>query len=202
MRYATLGHDGSFIGTGAAIGSLYKELIMRKFILAAALVGAAAPLAMSAPADAQSRRVSAAQRDCERDLRHSDSRREYNHELKDCRHDIRQARNRDWRQYRNYDYNRPERGVNAYYADQYYRDGRYYRERRLTRNDRIYRGQNGQYYCRRSDGTTGLIVGAAVGGLIGNSLDNGRSSLLGTLLGAGAGAALGQQVDRGSVRCR
>ena len=109
---------------------------------------------------------------------------------------------RDWREWRRYDYNRPPRGQQAYYADQYYRDGRYYRERRLSRNDRIYRGQNGQYYCRRPDGTTGLIVGAAVGGLLGNAIDNGRSSVLGTLIGAAAGGAIGSSIDRGSVRCR
>ena len=86
-----------------------------------------------------------------------------------------------------------------YYADQYYRDGRYYRERRLSYNDRIYRGRDGRYYCRRSDGTTGLIIGAGVGALIGNRLDNGRSSLLGTLIGAAAGGAIGREIDRDSV---
>lgn len=111
-------------------------------------------------------------------------------------------RDRDWREYRRYDYNRLPRGQQNYYADDYYRDGRYYRERRLTRNDRIYRGRDGRYYCRRNDGTTGLIVGAALGGLLGNSLDGGRSSLLGTVLGAGAGGLLGREVERGQVRCR
>jgi hypothetical protein len=110
------------------------------------------------------------------------------------------AQRGDWRTYRNYDYNHPQNG--NYYADQYYRDGRYYQERRLSRNDRIYRGRDGRYYCRRSDGTTGLIVGGAIGALVGNSLSSGRSSLLGTLLGAGAGAAIGGSVDRGNVRCR
>jgi Ni/Co efflux regulator RcnB len=108
---------------------------------------------------------------------------------------------RDWRGYRNYDWNRPDRG-GAYYADRYYRDGRYYHPRRLYRTDRIYRGNDGRYYCRRSDGTTGLIIGAAAGGLLGNSLANGRSSTLATLLGAGAGAALGSSIDRGQVQCR
>jgi hypothetical protein len=107
----------------------------------------------------------------------------------------------DWRRYREYDYNRPGQG-GAYMADRYYRDGRYYKERRLGRNDRIYRGSNGRYYCRRNDGTTGLIIGGVAGGLLGNALDNGNSSLLGTLLGAGGGALLGREVDRGSVRCR
>ena len=120
---------------------------------------------------------------------------------RECQRDKRQAK-RDWRQYRNYDYNRYEPGTGGYYADQYYRDGSYYQERRLSRNDRIYRGRNGQYYCRRPDGTTGLIIGGAVGALLGNALDNGRSSLLGTLIGGGAGALLGREVERGRVRCR
>lgn len=112
-------------------------------------------------------------------------------------------RDHDWRESRRYDWNRPDtRYGDRYYADRYYRDGRYYRERRLTRNDRIYRGNDGRYYCRRSDGTTGLIIGAVGGGLLGNALDNGRSSTLGTILGAGAGALLGRSIDRGDVKCR
>jgi hypothetical protein len=102
---------------------------------------------------------------------------------------------------RNYDWNRPDPRYGNYDASRYYRQGNY-AERRLGRNDRIYRGSNGRYYCRRSDGTTGLIVGALAGGLLGNALDGGRSSTLGTLLGAGGGALLGRSVDRGNVRCR
>lgn len=109
---------------------------------------------------------------------------------------------RDWRNYNRYDYNRPDPRYGNYDASRYYRDGRYYRERRLGRNDRIYRGSDGRYYCRRSDGTTGLIVGALGGGLLGNALDGGRSSTLGTLLGAGAGALIGRSIDRDNVRCR
>jgi len=104
----------------------------------------------------------------------------------------------DWKRY---DYNRPDPRYGGYYADRYYRDGRY-RERRLTRADRIYRGRDGRYYCRRSDGTTGLIIGAVAGGLLGNALDNGRSSTLGTILGAGGGALIGRSIDRGEVKCR
>ena len=72
----------------------------------------------------------------------------------------------------------------------------------LTQDDRIYRGQDGKYYCKRSDGTTGLIVGAAAGGLFGNVIAGGRSKTVGTLLGAIAGGALGSSVDRDQVRCR
>src|SRR5207237_8812392 len=122
-------------------------------------------------------------------------------ETRACAREIAQARRQDWRNYNRYDYNRPGPG-GSYYADQYYRDGRYYRERRLSRYDRIYRGSDGRYYCRRSDGTTGLIIGAGVGALIGNSLDNGRPSILGTLIGGAAGAAIGSDIDQGSVRCR
>ncbi len=178
---------------------------MRKFIIAAAMAAVAAPIA-SAPAQSTADReyqrdVRDAQREYQRDVRNADDRGDVRDARREYNQNVRQAQ-RDWRQYRNYDYNRYERGQRAYYANDYYRDGRYYKERRLGRNDRIYRGSNGQYYCRRPDGTTGLIVGGAIGALIGNSLDNGRSSLLGTLIGGGAGALLGRQVERGSVRCR
>src|SRR5258705_7405039 len=63
----------------------------------------------------------------------------------------------------------------------------------------VYRGQDGRYYCRHSDGTMGLIAGAAIGGLIGNRLAPGKSATFGTLFGAGAGALIGQQLDKGSV---
>src|SRR3546814_2869299 len=106
---------------------------------------------------------------------------------------------RDWRRYRGYDWNRYEPGYSYYYADRYYRDGRYYQPRRLTRADRVYRGGNGRYYCRRSDGTTGLIIGGLAGGVIGNLVTDGGSQLLGTLIGAGAGALLGNEIDRGQV---
>lgn len=81
-------------------------------------------------------------------------------------------------------------------------DGRYYQQRRLGRNDRIYRGYNGRYYCRRSDGTTGLIIGGISGGVLGSLLANGGSNTLGALIGAGAGALLGNSIDRGQVVCR
>jgi hypothetical protein len=110
--------------------------------------------------------------------------------------------NRDWRTYRNYDYNRHEAGQQTYFADRYYRDGRYYQPRRLGRNDRIYRGSDNRYYCRRSDGTTGLIVGGLSGAVLGNAIAGGGSRTLGTLLGGAAGALLGQSIDRGNVTCR
>lgn len=108
-----------------------------------------------------------------------------------------------YRSYSQYDYDRPDPQYGGYYADRYYRDDRRYRERRLSSNDRVYRGQDGRYYCRRSDGTTGLVVGAAVGGLLGNIIAPGGSKVLGTLLGAGGGAVAGSAIDKNDdVRCR
>ena len=182
---------------------------MNRLILAASAFAVAAPMALAAPAAAQSRSYNQEVRECNRELRRADNRAEYRNELRECRRELRQAQRqdnrqnaRDWRRYGQYDYNRYEPGQRTYYADRYYRDGSNYADRRLTRNDRIYRGQDNRYYCRRSDGTTGLIIGAAAGGLLGNAIDGGRSSLLGTLIGAGAGAALGREIQRGSVRCR
>ena len=175
---------------------------MRTPILAMAMTAVALPLA-AAPAYGQGYNERRELRECNRELRNADSRREYVRELRECRRELAMARRADdWRSYRRYDWNRYQPGKAGYYADDYYRDSRYYRMRRLSQNDRIYVGNDGRYYCRRSDGTTGLIVGAAIGGLIGNSLDRGRSSLLGTLIGAGAGAALGREIERGNVRCR
>ncbi|HEX7871391.1 MAG TPA: glycine zipper 2TM domain-containing protein [Sphingobium sp.] len=77
------------------------------------------------------------------------------------------------------------------------RDGYY-----LGDNDTIYRDNNGGYYCKRKDGTTGAIVGGLAGGVLGNVIAPGGSKTLGTLLGAGAGALAGREIDRKNVRCR
>ena len=83
-----------------------------------------------------------------------------------------------------------------------YRDDHRRHARRVVRYDEVvYRGDDGRYYCHRSDGTTGLIVGAVAGGVIGNQLARGKSAALGTILGAGAGALLGQAIDRDRVYC-
>ena len=100
-----------------------------------------------------------------------------------------------------YDWNRPDPRYGRYYRpDRYYRSG--YEPIRVDRGTRIYRGYDDRYYCRRSDGTTGLIVGAALGGLLGSQLDRGRSNTAGILIGGGAGALLGREIDRGNLSCR
>lgn len=107
----------------------------------------------------------------------------------------------DWARY---DYDRPDPSYGNYYADRYHRkDDRRYRERRMKREERVYRGQDGRYYCRRSDGTTGLIVGAIAGGALGNVIAPGGSELVGTILGAIGGGVAGRAVDRSrDMRCR
>jgi hypothetical protein len=91
----------------------------------------------------------------------------------------------------------------AYDPARDYRGGTQYRERVLASEDRVYAGYDGRYYCKRSDGTTGLIVGGAAGGVLGNVIDGGRSRTVGTLLGAAAGALAGRAVDQSQqVRCR
>ena len=172
------------------------------------------------PALAQGRDVRIDAKDFARDQR--DARRERDRDIREARRDYREDRRdarRDWRDDRrhdngrhngwkrpgktvyNYDWNRPDRRYGTRYRpDRYYRSG--YEPIRVTRNTRIYRGYDDRYYCRRSDGTTGLIVGAALGGLLGNQLDRGGSNLLTTLIGGGAGALLGREIDRGGVSCR
>jgi outer membrane lipoprotein SlyB len=65
----------------------------------------------------------------------------------------------------------------------------------------VWQGRDGRTYCRRKNGTTGLIVGAAGGALLGRAIDGGRNRTTGTVLGAAAGALLGREIDRGA-RCR
>lgn len=87
-------------------------------------------------------------------------------------------------------------------ASRYYRDGRY-EERQVGRDERVYRGRDGRYYCRRSDGSAGLIVGGLAGGVLGSILAPGGSKTLGVILGAAGGAAIGSTADpAGKVRCR
>lgn len=66
---------------------------------------------------------------------------------------------------------------------------------------REWRGDDGRLYCRKSDGTVGLVVGAAGGALIGRAIDTRGSRATGTILGAAAGALVGRELDR-KRRCR
>lgn len=89
------------------------------------------------------------------------------------------------------------------YDDRVYdKRGRYIEPRALRRDDRVWKGRDGRYYCKRDNGTTGLIIGGAVGALLGREIDGGRDRTLGTILGAAGGALLGREIDRGDLKCR
>ena len=108
------------------------------------------------------------------------------------------------RGYDNSDYRGYNRDDGNYYPERDYRADRRYRVRQLSANDQIYRGHDGRYYCRRNDGTTGLIVGGAGGALLGSAIAPGGSGLLGAVLGGAGGALLGKSIDQrnSNVRCR
>lgn len=96
-----------------------------------------------------------------------------------------------------------DRFVTDYDAARYYRDDPRYQERRLGPDDEIYRGSDGRYYCKRDDGTTGLVIGMVGGAVIGNIIDGGDDRTAGTLIGGALGALLGMAIDQNSdVRCR
>ena len=82
-----------------------------------------------------------------------------------------------------------------------YREGRRDAQS-IGSNTRLWRGDDGRYYCKLDDGTTGLIIGAAVGGLAGNELAGRGDRTLGAILGAAGGALLGREIDRSNYRCK
>lgn len=66
---------------------------------------------------------------------------------------------------------------------------------------RYWRGDDGRYHCRRSDGTTGLLIGGVAGALVGRSIDTEGDRATGTIVGAAAGALIGHSIDKKSARC-
>lgn len=80
--------------------------------------------------------------------------------------------------------------------------GRYLQPRRIDRDDRVWRGDDGRYYCKRDNGTTGLIIGAGVGALAGHEIAGRGDKTLGAIIGSAAGALIGREIDRGSLQCR
>lgn len=91
----------------------------------------------------------------------------------------------------------------AYDEARVYDSRGYYAEpRMISEDERVWRGRDGRYHCRRANGTTGLVVGAAVGALVGHEVAGRGDRTLGTVLGAAGGALLGREIDRGGLRCR
>lgn len=67
---------------------------------------------------------------------------------------------------------------------------------------KTWRDSKGRVRCKRPNGTTGMIVGAAGGALVGRAIDSHGSRATGTILGAAGGALLGRSIERSRVRCR
>src|SRR5438045_1374734 len=81
-------------------------------------------------------------------------------------------------------------------ARRYYSNDQYY-------HGRVWRDSRGHYRCKKSNGTTGLLIGAAGGALAGRAIDSHGSRATGTILGAAAGALLGREIERSNkgYRC-
>lgn len=94
----------------------------------------------------------------------------------------------------------------------YYRDGRsrnYYAAPRrayygepVNYRTRAWRGNDGRYYCKKENGTTGLLIGGAAGALAGHQIAGSGDRTLGALLGAAGGALLGRAIDLSDSHCR
>lgn len=154
---------------------------MKKILLALAALAATAAALPITPAFAD-------QNWSNRDDRRDDRRRDH-------RNDRRDDRRADWRGDRG-DYRNDRR-------DRIYDSrGRYAQPRRIDRNSRLWRGNDGRYYCKRDNGTTGLIIGAGVGALAGNQIAGNGDRTIGAILGGVLGGALGREIDKGGLQCR
>ena len=85
-------------------------------------------------------------------------------------------------------------------AIRYDSEGRYVEPQAIGAEDKIWLGEDGQYRCKRKDGTTGLVIGAVVGGLFGSAITG--KSTLGTILGTVGGGLLGRSIERGEAKCQ
>ncbi len=78
-------------------------------------------------------------------------------------------------------------------------------EARKSYQYREWRGKDGRTYCRRSNGTTGLVVGGIAGALVGRGIAGRGDKTVGTILGGVGGAFGGQAIDKTITkkrRCR
>ena len=96
----------------------------------------------------------------------------------------------------------PAHGKRAKERVRYDNRGYYVQPQRITRSDRMWQGDDGRYYCKRDNGTTGLVIGAGVGALAGHEIAGRGDRTLGAILGGAVGALVGREIDRGSLSCR
>ena len=80
--------------------------------------------------------------------------------------------------------------------------GRYFEPRRLSNDDRIWRGDDGRYYCRRDNGTPGLLVGGSVDNMVDRRYRDGRERTVGSILEATGSVLFGREINRGGLKCR
>ncbi len=57
---------------------------------------------------------------------------------------------------------------------------------------KTWRGKDGRTYCRRKNGTTGLLIGGGAGALAGSAVGGTAA----TIVGAVGGALLGREIDK------
>ena len=68
---------------------------------------------------------------------------------------------------------------------------------------KVWRDSRGRLRCKKPNGTTGLIIGAAGGALVGRAIDTRGDRATGTIVGAAAGALIGRSIDRNrGYHCR
>ena len=91
----------------------------------------------------------------------------------------------------------------GYYPQQNYggQYGGYYNQQGYYSGP-TWRGNDGRYYCRRSDGTVGTLVGGAAGALIGSQVAGRGDRTIGAIIGGAVGAVIGREVARSNDRNR
>lgn len=92
------------------------------------------------------------------------------------------------------DYDRDRREYREEYREPVERQTTYYYEERPRYERRTRESRYDRDACR-TDGTTGAIIGGAVGALLGRGVDRHGDRTVGTLLGAGGGAVVGHEID-------
>jgi hypothetical protein len=185
---------------------------MKKFLFAAAAAGAvtlsaapamAAPLSHSAPSAAAAYGVSHEAPSVHQYRGYDDDwgRRGYGNGRWDDRRGDRIDRR--WDDRRGDRIDRRWDGRDNRWNDQY--NDRY--DRRAIRgwNGQSWRGDDGRTYCRRDNGTTGLLIGGAAGALAGSEIAGRGDRTVGAIIGGIGGALLGRSIDRSGnngFRCR
>lgn len=125
-----------------------------------------------------------------RDGKRADDRRD---QYRNGNHDSLFPRQNGWQTYNNGNRSYNNNGYNNYPT---------YRGAAVRGSQPYWWGSNGQIYCKRQDGTAGLIVGALAGGTLGNVIAGQGDKTLGSVIGGSLGAILGNEIAKGNARCR